>query len=442
MSVTFANRKTFTDAARPETFVESRPISAAGVNLSTGTPRTASSREPSRRTSRAGNWTNALEQSDVKALWSELHRLVCYHPLVRASWSAGLLVETDTNANRTSAHTDLTQELFVTLLSKERFQHYIDSAMTDAEIECEIGQLELTNLLTAELRKRHPESYRLARRISTIIQTSPQFRRFDTLAEVEEEVDENEVLAEAAEALIAEDEPAQVHRRLADRVYGLRSWHASKLRRGAHEAEQRVKLLPMRARDTRLVGCTGDAQIIISNVDLEDLIVRVLEAIDAPADVRSLRSLVMSRLPVMDIYLVPLGADDDDDENKKYVFEPIDLGENPEEGLLRRERETQAANGVDAFLQAIKESVRGKAKQYERMLGVLWFCYLNPDHITQLEASSRLGVSDSLISDYRRRIEAALRAMNFGEVEEARRFERALRDRVYQLVVGEEVNVA
>ena len=58
------------------------------------------------------------------------------------------------------------------LLTKSRFQHYLDTAMTDAEIECEIGQIELTNLLTAELRKRHPESYRLARRISTLIQSS------------------------------------------------------------------------------------------------------------------------------------------------------------------------------------------------------------------------------------------------------------------------------
>ena len=53
--------------------------------------------------------------------------------------------------------------------------------MTDAEIECEIGQIELTeSCCTAELRKRHPESYRLARRISTLIQSSANFRRFDS----------------------------------------------------------------------------------------------------------------------------------------------------------------------------------------------------------------------------------------------------------------------
>jgi hypothetical protein len=124
--------------------------------------------------------------------------------LVRASRSAGLLVE-----EGSSAYTDLTQELFVQLLSKNRFEHYLETEMSDYEIECEISQIELTNLLTAELRKRHPESYRLARRISTLIQSSQNFRRFDTSG--------------------IDDEP---HRRLADRVYGLSEWSDKKSRRG------------------------------------------------------------------------------------------------------------------------------------------------------------------------------------------------------------------
>ena len=368
------------------------------------------------RQERTRCWNEALRRSDVERLWSELHRVVCSHPLVRASHSAGLLVE---GAERGNAYVDLTQELFVTLLAKGRFQHYLDSEMTDPEIECEIGQIELTNLLTAELRKRHPESYRLARRISTIIQSSANFRRFDSNGDPADE---------------------EQHRRLADRVYGLSEWPDGKARRGAQELEQRAQMIPVRQRDTRMVGCTGDAQIIISNSDLEDLSVSVLEAVDAPVDVRSLRSLVMSRLPVMDIYLVPLGGDDSDDGR---VFEPVDGRENPEEGLLRRESEQEAAGYVDRFLRGLHTSVRGKSKQYDRILGVLWHCYLSPDHVTQLEAASRLGVSDSLVSDYRRRIEQQLRALAFSEIEQARRFELSLRERVYSLVVvGAEEGVA
>ena len=143
-----------------------------------------------------GKWIESLKTSDVNQLWSELHRIVCSHPLVRASRTAGLLVE----EGRQNAQTDLTQELFVALLSKERFQHYLDSEMTNQEIEAEISQIELTNLLTAELRKRYPESYRLARRISTLIQTSKTFKRFDNV------------------------ENQEIHRRLVDRTYGLADW--------------------------------------------------------------------------------------------------------------------------------------------------------------------------------------------------------------------------
>ena len=365
------------------------------------------------RPAKGGHWVESLRNSDVSRLWAELHRLVCYHPLVRASRSAGLLVEEGTH----NAYTDLTQELFVQLLSKGRFQHYLDTEMTDSEIECEIGQIELTNLLTAELRKRHPESYRLARRISTLIQSSANFRRFDSSG--------------------LDDEP---HRRLADRIYGLSEWTQTKTRRETHELEQRIHMIPVRQRDTRMVGCTGDSQVVISNSDLEDLIISVLDAADSPVDVRTLRSLVMSRLPVMDIYLVPLGGDDSDDGGSQ--FEPIDGCDNPEQGLLRRESEREAANCVDQFLRGLHETVRGKVKQYNRMLGVLWHCYLSPEHSTQLEVAATLQVSDSLVSDYRRRIEQELRALSFSEIEEARRFEMALRERVRALVlVGEQESV-
>ncbi len=367
------------------------------------------SRSPKRhaptRHSKTGQWIEILRSSDVSRLWSELHRIVCQHPLVRSSRSAGLLVEEGAR----NAYTDLTQELFVVLLSKGRFQHYLDTEMTDSQIECEIGQIELTNILTAELRKRHPESYRLAIRISTLIQSSTAFRRFDATG--------------------AETEP---HRRLANQVYGLSEWPDGKPRRDHHDLELRAQSIPVRLRDTRTVGCTGDSQVVISNPDLENLIVSVLKAVDAPVDVRGLRSLVMSRLPVMDIYLVPLSGDDD--EHGKS-FEPVDSGANPEQRFLKNESEGAAAGYVDRFLESLRKSARGKIKQYNRMLGVLWHCYLSPDHRTQLEVAEALSVSDSLVSDYRRRIEQELRALSFSEIEEARRFETALREHVGGLMV-------
>ena len=105
--------------------------------------------------------------------------------------------------------------------------------------------------------------------MATLIQSSANFRRFDSSGTGEE-----------------------AHRRLADRAYGLSEWPSGKGGRNTHEMEQRAHMIPVRQRDTRMVGCTGDAQIVISNSDLEDLIISVLEAIGSPADVRSLRSMV------------------------------------------------------------------------------------------------------------------------------------------------------
>ncbi|HMJ08868.1 MAG TPA: hypothetical protein VK468_07675 [Pyrinomonadaceae bacterium] len=363
---------------------------------------------------KVGKWNESLKSSDVNQIWLELHRIVSSHPLVRASKRAGFLVE----EGKYNAYTDLTQELFVALLSKERFQHYIDTEMTDAEVEAEISQIELTNMLTAELRKRYPESYRLARRISTLIQTGKNFKRFDNV-----------------------DNP-EAHRRLADRLYGLSDWKIAKMRRDVQEMDERVKVVSFQGRDTRMVGCTGDAQIVISNVELEKLIVRVFKAIDSPVDVRSLRSFVMSRLPIMDIHLVPVGGSGDSDDDDRIHFEIPDSRDTPEEDYLRHEAESEAAGFVDGFLENLSKSVRGKAKQYDRMINVLWHCYLISDSGTQLEVAEMLGVSDSLVSDYRKRIEATLQQLSFDGVNEARQFEKALKRKVREMIAVETEEVA
>ncbi len=363
---------------------------------------------------KVGKWNDSLKKSDVNQIWAELHRIVSSHPLVRASKRAGFLVE----EGKHNAYTDLTQELFVALLSKERFQHYIDTQMSDAEIEAEISQIELTNLLTAELRKRYPESYRLARRISTLIQTSATFKRFDNIGNPD------------------------AHRRLADRLYGLADWSNHKTRRDVQEMDERVKAVSFQKRDTRMVGCTGDAQIVISNVELEKLIIRVFKAIDSPVDVRSLRSFVMSRLPIMDIHLVPVGGPADGEDDDRMQFEFKDIRETPEQDLLRNEAESEAMGYVDGFLETLNRSVRGKAKQYDRMINVLWHCYLIADSGTQLEVADMLGVSDSLVSDYRKRIEANLQQLEFGGVNEARQFEKALKRKVREMVTIENEAVA
>jgi hypothetical protein len=79
-----------------------------------------------------------------------------------------------------------------------------------------------------------------------------------------------------------------------------------------------------------MVGRNSDAQIVTSNPELEKLIVRVFKAIDSPVDVARY-AFVMSRLPIMDIHLVPVGGSGDNDEDEKIHFEIPDVRETPEE---------------------------------------------------------------------------------------------------------------
>jgi len=136
----------------------------------------------------------------------------------------------------------------------------------------------------------------------------------------------------------------------------------------------------------------------------------------------------------MDMYLVPLYHGETDSDGR--WSDPADFRKNPEERLLRHEAELEAAQSVEIFLDKLRKNVRGKLKQYRRMLAVLWHCYLSPNHPTQLEVSFMLGVSDSLVSDYRRRIEIELSALSLREIEQARTFELALRERVRTLMAA------
>src|SRR5688500_8392144 len=90
-------------------------------------------------------WVEHLRAQDAARIWEELHGVVSKHALARALTDAGLLM---TARDRPSALDDLTQELYLRLLVKDRFRHYLTAGLTDEEIEREIGQLELKNLIT------------------------------------------------------------------------------------------------------------------------------------------------------------------------------------------------------------------------------------------------------------------------------------------------------
>ncbi len=394
------------------------------------------------------DWAGLLAEEDVEGLWNGLFQLVSRHPAVRplhfATDGAAVSSQTEINA-------DLAQELFLELFQKQRFDHYLNNRYKSVDIENELARIEVPNLVGARLRKRYPESFRMARRVSSLLKTSERFRRFGADAardsatdwlpvktsprarppkkanpsaevsgrEAAYRDDDDEV--EALEDLQADEHPAEKAngngaeprpRRMVNQVFGLCEWPRSKPVGDSGHFTELIKAVPVRRRDTRLVGRSGTSQLILSNPDLENLIVEVLTVIDSPADVRTIRQLVLSKIPLQDYNVASLDEELCTGGNGAAMRrEARDTRENPEDSLLRGEQDGRVALMADEFLTSLRRAVNNNERRYTRLLSTLWHCYYNPEGPSQLEIAKLLGVSDSLVSDNRRLIEYELKKL-------------------------------
>lgn len=378
------------------------------------------------------DWAGLLKLEDVEGLWNGLFQLVSRHPAVRplhfATDGAAVTSQTEINA-------DLAQELFLELFQKQRFEHYAKQRYSSGEIENELAHIELPNLVGARLRKRYPESFRMARRVSALLKSSPRFTRpglnetsteangerrkrgrppkKTQAAEVKPAELEDDSL-DALEDLHEDDEANSRPRRgrMVNQVFGLREWPRSKPVRDAGHFTEAVKSVPMRRRDTRVVGRSGASQLILSNPDLEALIVDIFKAIDSPADVRTLRQLVLSKIPLQDYNISSLDEELSVGNGGGTMHrEAADTRETPEDALLRGEQDRRVAGLAETFLDSLRHAVNNNERRYSRLLTTLWHCYYDPQGPSQLEIAKLLGVSDSLVSDNRRLIEHELKKL-------------------------------
>lgn len=409
------------------------------------------------------DWSGLLAEEDVEGLWNGLFQLVSRHPAVRplhfATDGAAVSSQTEINA-------DLTQELFLELFQKRRFDHYANNCYKSVEIENELARIEVPNLVGARLRKRYPESFRMARRVSSLLKTSARFRRAGAEGQIGADSSSEKRVARrgrpskkakpsaeeaARQAASLEDDddiealavpPADDHstaqhngngngteprrRRMVNQVFGLPEWNGSKPLRDSGHFTELIKTVPMRRRDTRLVGRSGTSQLILSNPDLEDLIVEVLKAIDSPADVRTIRQLVLSKIPLQDYNVSSLDEELSSASNGSIMRrEARDTRDTPEDALLRGEQDKRVVLMADEFLSSLRRAVNYNERRYTRLLSTLWHCYYNPEGPSQLEIARLLGVSDSLVSDNRRLIEHELKKLKLS-VEEGAIFSEAL----------------
>ncbi len=318
--------------------------------------------------------------------------MVSGHPLVRSA--LGMQQGSSTLTPHLSLH-DLTQDLYVLLLQKKRFDHYIAAQMSDIEIEREIFQIELTNLLIGNLRRRRPENYRIVRRVSQVLESDPHFRRFRrNKAQNQDQVER--------------------YRQAADAVFGLRDWKDGKLMKDNGTFSDLIHNIPMRQRNRRRAGCTGEAQVIVSNQQLVELVVEIFEAIDSPAPLRVLRQLALSKLPVYDPTLTSIEDEVNEERQGRNYYDSLASSDaNPEEMTLRSEQEMEARAAATEFLERLSLLTRSNSQRTERLWRVLWHCYFDSEEPSQLEIAERVGISDSSVSDYRRKIEIEMRNLNF-----------------------------
>jgi hypothetical protein len=395
------------------------------------------------------DWARLLVEEDVEGLWNGLFQLVSRHPAVRplhfATDGAAVSSQTEINA-------DLSQELFLELFQKQRFDHYARNRYRSVDIENELARIEVPNLVGARLRKRYPESFRMARRVSALLKTSTRFRRYgaesvsESLANecsgtrtarrgrppknakpsAEDVARQVALLEEDDDLEVVEDSSAEElsstkkngnggeprRQRMVNQVFGLCEWPSSKPLSDSGHFTELIKAVPMRNRDTRVVGRSGTSQLILSNPDLENLIVEVLTVIDSPADVRTIRQLVLSKIPLQDYNVASLDEELSSGTGGSTMRrEARDTRQSPEDLLLRGEQDHRVALMADEFLTSLRRAVNNNERRYTRLLSTLWHCYYNPEGPSQLEIAKLLGVSDSLVSDNRRLIEYELKKL-------------------------------
>jgi hypothetical protein len=288
-------------------------------------------------------------------------------------------------------YADVTQDLFLKLYQKNRWRHYLDAGYSNADVEHELYHIEIPNLVSLLLRERYPEAYRMARRISTLVQSRPEFRLY---------------------ARSAATDQAGRKGKMTLKVYGLSEWPEDKARAPYQNMQAMIKDVPCRGRDLRRAGRGSSSQIIVSNRELTDLLVEIFRTIDSPADVRIVRSLAMSKLPIEDSRFVSIDAALNPDSESDSEPSRMDLADHrptPEQTLLETESVEQAESIAVGLLDKMYKAVRNKPRRYNLLARVAWHCYFDMSSPSQTSIAKRIGISNSLVSHYRKLFDTVIR---------------------------------
>lgn len=364
-----------------------------------------------------GGWIDILLRGDAEALWTKLFYIVSRHSAIRSLYSPNRW----THQNLREVYADLTQDLFLRLHEKGRWQFYLDAGYTDERVERELYRLEIPNLVSQLLRERYPESYRIVRRVSTLLMTKAEFRCFHKA-----------ISSSPAHRRLVLSRPSK---KMVLQVYGLSMWPLDKEFKQEQNLQELVKDVAPRMRDIRRTGRGSTSHVIISNEELTLLIIDIFRTIDTPADVRTIRSLVLSKLAVEDSQEVPIdgGAVSSASETEFPKIDLVDDRPTPEEAVLEKEMTSRIELLVEAILKRCFEMVRNKPQRFRKLVEVVWHCYFNTYSSCQSNVAKLMGISDSLVSHYRKIFDTIIRSEKLS-VDECLLLNTALSKRLASLI--------
>jgi hypothetical protein len=368
-------------------------------------------------------WIDILLTGDAEALWTKLFYIVSRHSAIRSlyspnKWSQQSLRE---------VYADLTQDLFLRLHEKGRWQFYLDAAYTDERVERELYRLEIPNLVSQLLRERYPESYRIVRRVSTLLMTKAEFRCFHKVVNP----------SQASKRLVL----TRPSKKMVLQVYGLSTWPLDKSLKQEQNMQELIKDVAPRMRDIRRTGRGSTSHVIISNEELTLLIIDIFKTIDTPADVRTIRSLVLTKLAVEDSQEVPIdgGAASSASEMEFVKMDLVDDRPTPEEAVLEKEMAWRTGLLVEAILKRCFEMVRNKPQRFRKLVEVVWHCYFNTSSSCQSNVAKLMGISDSLVSHYRKIFDTIVRSEQLS-VDECLLLNSALNKRLASIMAEYQAN--
>ncbi len=365
-------------------------------------------------------WVELLSKGEIEQVWERLFKVVSNHSSVRKLFASGNM----SYQTMVDAHGDLTQDLFLKLFEKDRFRYYIESGYSDEKVDREIYRFEIPNLISRLMRERFPESYRIARRTSEILKTGDEFQYYPHLISSSNRVKAQEWMSAS--------------RKLVLQIYGLKGWPLDKAMRDRRQIAQMASEVNIRLRNNQRTGRGEGSQVIISNTELSELIVNIFEVTDSPVDVQMMRSLVLSKLMVEDSEFISIDAGvtlSSDTDQQMPGLDIADERPTPEEILLDKEQSRQVEELVSQLFERMEKAVKYKQRRLNKLLRVVWNCYFNPSSPSQSGIAKVMGVSDSLVSYYRKIFDEIVESLKLTD-DEFILFNSAMNDKLMSFIAA------